>query len=216
MKIILGMMIKNYPDIDRWFERAKKIADKIIIVDNSDDGITTEKIAKYNPILHLKQKDFPRGHGRDYYTIYSSALRLGGDILIMLDADELIDTRTTKNKIIDIFNKFPNIFSLSLRTYEMWNDEQHYSTYRYIDRIFRLIAGVTIGTSQHASWLPNGYKAGLFSGFWMKHLGHMKPEDRKSKKEIYSAGSGRNDEVEADALFVREEQEQIKEFEENE
>lgn len=201
--IIGGMLVKN--EADRWLieacEQLVTICGRVIILDDCSTDNTIEICKKYNFDILKSNKSFWEIDELKQRKILFNAIwhtAKVDDILLILDADEILINPDRTREILETANKRLTVIGFTL--YDMW-DKTHYRNDQYWNAhkslwpmAIRKIQGVT-----NFQWHEQGLHCGRFPynltsnphsyvthiELGIKHMGWSTQEDRQKKYDRY-------------------------------
>jgi len=199
--ILGGMLVRN--EADRWLVQACNqlhiICDQVYIIDDKSTDNTVNILKQYPFILYESAKqwweiDELKQRKKLFNMLWMAAKE--GDVILILDADELVSHPKKVREILTGNNS--KVFGF--RLYDMWSDT-HYrdDQYWYAHYHFWPMA-IRKGITENFTWNEQGLHCGRFpnnfhidihsmttKGLKIKHMGWSTPKDREQKYKRYMA-----------------------------
>ncbi|MEW6606034.1 MAG: glycosyltransferase [bacterium] len=169
-----------------------KLCDKIIVLGDSPTDETKEICEKFSKVEYRETKE--RLFNTHQWLLKELALKYASykkpDWILAFDADELFEKRVNRKVLEELAFKGHN--SYYFRFVHLWDDREHIRVDRGWDKLYKVIF-YKFQPDQEQKFAKKALHCGLaplyahqkprpeVSGYIVKHLGYMKPEDRKKK-----------------------------------
>jgi glycosyltransferase involved in cell wall biosynthesis len=199
--IIGGMLVRN--EADRWLreacEQLKTMCDISFILDDHSTDNTLEVLREYPFIVRKSSRQWWHiDELKQRKILFSSLWSLAkvGDILLILDADELIPD-PEKVRVVLQENTAANSFGFAL--YDMWGDTQYRNDQYWNGHQRSWVMGIRKQAGMTVfKWNEQSLHCGRFplnlniqpmyvQGLRIKHMGWSTQKDREEKYKRYMA-----------------------------
>jgi len=195
MSRFIGFMVVGPGEGDKYLERVldqwtRGLVDDAVICQNNTDKKTQQIIKDTGFWTYQDEREWGRKQWKIKEHLLGKVAGLRPDIILPLDADEIYDSRFTREEA-ERLAAMDGHFSWIFYFIDLWNDERHFNPklnfwnvrmYRYLP-----ILGMYIERKPLHCGLapPVCYNYPTYTPFLIKHLGLMRPEDRTEKWERY-------------------------------
>lgn len=185
---IIGYAVIGSGEAQRYlratFNEFKRLCDHVVIVGNNISANERQMIAEFGFELIEDSREWGREQHKIKQDLMYYLTRYDPKYLVCLDGDEVFDPTLTKEKLVELLDKFNALYFYIVN---LWNDGWNRKWSFWNIRAWKWNGDTRIlNKPLHCGLAPEWcYYYASYIPYFVKHYGLMKKEDRQKKIERY-------------------------------